>query len=609
MTNHLTRRISMPQGGQSECVHVSVRCRPMNSEEKSSHRSEMVQVDPDRCSISISKNETEKREFTFDHVFNLSDSQESVYQLSAQTIVENVLRGYNGTIFCYGQTGAGKTHTMIGSKEDPGITPRVFSHLFTSIADRHGGERFLISVSFLELYNEDIRDLLQPGSAQKLEITDNPDQDIGGVVVKNLSSVIVTSEKEISQLLKIGLANRTTGSTMMNADSSRSHSLFSITIESSTEDHVKVGKLNLVDLAGSERQSKTRATGDTLKEAAKINLSLSCLGNVISALVEQKFVPYRDSKLTRLLQDSLGGNTKTAMIANVGPADYNYEETLSTLRYANRAKNIKNRPRINEDPKDAMIRDYEEEIARLRSELAGRGPGNESAGVGIDNSALSEKLAELEATLVQGKEYVERAKRNEKELVETKKLLRDREREHAQIRDQFQQHLDEKIEIEQQMASHLDEAESLREKLQIVVEKYKAARGEVLAVSRDRDSLLQTLRELEKVNKLNEEIITRFVPSQLVKTFESRAIWDESTTKWVIDQEESTDFLDLVGEPATAPLRCISAKTLRPASASRYGKFEDRPVTQDSKRPDSRRRADETEHFPHARGLVKQIIS
>jgi hypothetical protein len=609
MTTLNSRPTTLAHAGQSECVHVSVRCRPMNSDEKSSNRNEMVQVDSDRCSISISKNETENREFTFDHVFSPSDTQESVYRLSAQGIVENVLQGYNGTIFCYGQTGAGKTYTMIGSKEDPGIIPRVFSHIFTSIEDRLDGEKFLISVSFLELYNEEIRDLLQPGSAQKLEITDNPDQDIGGVAVKNLSSVIVKSVKEISQLLNIGLSNRTTGSTMMNADSSRSHSLFSITIESSTDDHVKVGKLNLVDLAGSERQSKTRATGDTLKEAAKINLSLSCLGNVISALVEQKFVPYRDSKLTRLLQDSLGGNTKTAMIANVGPADYNYEETLSTLRYANRAKNIKNRPRINEDPKDAMIRDYEAEIARLRFELAGRGKGEESIEAGIDSSVLSGKLAELEATLVQGKEYVERAKRNERELVETKKLLRDREREHAQIREQFQQHLDEKLDIEQQMATHLDEAESLREKLQIVVEKYKAARGEVGAVSRDRESLLQTLRELEKVNKLNEEIILRFVPSQLVKTFEARAKWDDLTCQWVIEQEDSTDFLDLVGESATAPIRYSSANVQRPASASRYGRFEDRPLTQDSRRPDSRRRPEETEYFPHARGLVKQIIS
>merc|ERR1719359_2433817 len=162
----------------------------------------------------------------------------------------------------------------------------------------------------------------------------------------------------------------------MNAESSRSHSIFMITVEqcslnTAQDSHIRVGKLNMVDLAGSERQSKTGAEGERLKEATKINLSLSALGNVISALVDGKssHIPYRDSKLTRLLQDSLGGNTKTVMVANVGPADWNFDETLSTLRYAYRAKSIKNKPRINEDPKDAMIREYQEEIMKLKAEL------------------------------------------------------------------------------------------------------------------------------------------------------------------------------------------------------------------------------------------------
>ncbi len=604
MKSPIQRKATSP----SETVHVSVRCRPLSEDEK--NRSEVVRINPEESCVSLTKTPTEVRDFTFDHVFSPSVSQETIYNTAARTIVDNVLQGYNGTIFCYGQTGAGKTFTMIGTKDQPGIIPRVFHHVFDSISDSFLDEKFLISVSFLELYNEEIRDLLQPNPESKLEISDNPDSNIGGVVVKNLSSVIVKSVDEISQLLRIGLNNRTTGSTAMNADSSRSHSLFSITVESSTgeDHHVKVGKLNLVDLAGSERQSKTKATGDTLKEAAKINLSLSCLGNVISALVdEQKFIPYRDSKLTRLLQDSLGGNTKTAMIANIGPADYNYEETLSTLRYANRAKNIKNKPRINEDPKDAMIRDYEAEIARLRAALANRSSESESpTNTGIDRTELSGKLADLEATLVQGREYVERAKRNEKELIETKKLLRDREREHAQIRQQFQLHLDEKSEIEQQMANHLDEADGLKEKLKIVIEKYKACREEIGVVSRDRESLLQTLKELEKVNKLNEEIIARFVPSQLVRAFESRAKWDVVTSEWIIEEDRSEELFDLVGERPLSLPRTQSAFLQRPPSASRYGRFEDRPLTQEMRRPESRRRE---EYFPQARGLVKPIIS
>merc|ERR1719149_106457 len=186
----------------------------------------------------------------------------------------------------------------------------------------------------------------------------------------------------MNQVLAAGLANRSVGSTAMNAESSRSHSIFLITIEQCEVDkegegHIRVGKLNMVDLAGSERQSKTQASGDRLKEATKINLSLSALGNCISALVDGKsaFIPYRDSKLTRLLQDSLGGNTRTVMVANCGPADYNYDETSSTLRYANRAKSIKNKPKINEDPKDAMLRQFQDEIVRLKKELEGRHKG------------------------------------------------------------------------------------------------------------------------------------------------------------------------------------------------------------------------------------------
>merc|ERR1712141_342331 len=181
-------------------------------------------------------------------------------------------------------------------------------------------------------------------------------------------------------LMERGWKNRSTGATLMNADSSRSHSIFTINVEmmqtSGSDGHIRKGKLNLVDLAGSERQSKTQATGDRLREANKINLSLSALGNVISALVDgkTKHIPYRDSKLTRLLQDSLGGNTKTMVVACLSPADNNYDETLSTLRYANRAKNIKNKPKINEDPKDAMLREYQDEIQKLKALLEQKGP-------------------------------------------------------------------------------------------------------------------------------------------------------------------------------------------------------------------------------------------
>jgi kinesin family member 3B len=199
-----------------------------------------------------------------------------------------------------------------------------------------------------------------------------------------------------------GAVNRHVGATDMNDQSSRSHSLFTITIESSEtgadgKSHIKVGKLNIVDLAGSERQSKTKAEGDRMKEGIKINLSLSTLCHVISSLTDPKctFVPYRDSKLTRLLQDSLGGNTKTVMIANIGPADYNMEETLSTLRYASRAKNIQNKPRINEDPKDTMIREFQDEIARLKAQLENFSGGKLNFD-GIKIGADGQQIVEVE---------------------------------------------------------------------------------------------------------------------------------------------------------------------------------------------------------------------
>ena len=256
-----------------------------------------------------------------------------------------------------------------------GVIPNTFTQIFDFVKASQGVE-FLVRCSYLEIYNEVVKDLLaDPKTAQKCDIKEDPNK---GVFVSNLTDVVVEKEEEMDAVLNKGLHNRTVGATNMNAQSSRSHSIFTCVIEMSTRDEatgkdlIRAGKLNLVDLAGSERQKKTGASGDRLKEGSKINLSLSALGNVISALSEggAKHIPYRDSKLTRLLQDSLGGNTKTLMVAAISPADYNYDETLSTLRYANRAKNIKNKPKINEDPKDAMLREYKDEIERLRKMLA-----------------------------------------------------------------------------------------------------------------------------------------------------------------------------------------------------------------------------------------------
>jgi kinesin family protein 3/17 len=291
-----------------------------------------------------------------------------------------------------------------------GIMPRAFETVFAKIqCDTSGNRQYLVRASYIELYKEDVRDLLSANPKAKLELREKPDS---GVYVKDLTTNVVTSVDDLKKIQFKGRNNRTTAETAMNDHSSRSHALFTITIETSEpgvdgKPRIRAGKLHMVDLAGSERQSKTGAVGERLEEATKINLSLSTLCHVISTLVDAKegaFIPYRNSKLTRLLQDSLGGNTKTVMISNIGPADYNYEESLNTLRYASRAKFITNKPRINEDPKDAMIRKFQEEIEELKAQLAQAGNGPEKSlpeGAGRPNDqkrAVKKNTADIDKT-------------------------------------------------------------------------------------------------------------------------------------------------------------------------------------------------------------------
>nr|BAA07612.1 kinesin protein [Caenorhabditis elegans] len=336
----------------------------------------IVGMTPNVGQVNLNAPDGAAKDFTFDGAYFMIRPGEQIYNDIVFPLVENVIEGYNGTVFAYGQTGSGKTFSMQGIETIPaqrGVIPRAFDHIFTATATTEN-VKFLVHCSYLEIYNEEVRDLLGADNKQKLEIKEQPDR---GVYVAGLSMHVCHDVPACKELMTRGFNNRHVGATLMNKDSSRSHSIFTVYVEGITETgSIRMGKLNLVDLAGSERQSKTGATGDRLKEATKINLSLSALGNVISALVDgkSKHIPYRDSKLTRLLQDSLGGNTKTIMIACVSPSSDNYDETLSTLRYANRAKNIKNKPTINEDPKDALLlREYQEESsAQVYGSTGGR---------------------------------------------------------------------------------------------------------------------------------------------------------------------------------------------------------------------------------------------
>ncbi|XP_051831696.1 kinesin-like protein KIF13B [Antechinus flavipes] len=377
-------------------VKVAVRIRPMNRREFDLHTKCVVDVDANKvilypANTNLSKGDVrgQPKVFAYDHCFWSMDEsvkekyagQDAVFQCLGENILQNAFDGYNACIFAYGQTGSGKSYTMMGTADQPGLIPRLCSGLFErSQKEENEEQSFKVEVSYMEIYNEKVRDLLDPkGSRQTLKVREHS---VLGPYVDGLSKLAVTSYKDIESLMSEGNKSRTVAATNMNEESSRSHAVFKIIlthtlydVQSGTSGE-KVGKLSLVDLAGSERATKTGAAGDRLKEGSNINKSLTTLGLVISALADQgagrnknKFVPYRDSVLTWLLKDSLGGNSKTAMVATVSPAADNYDETLSTLRYADRAKNIVNHAVVNEDPNARIIRDLREEVEKLREQL------------------------------------------------------------------------------------------------------------------------------------------------------------------------------------------------------------------------------------------------
>jgi hypothetical protein len=365
----------------------------MSSKETQEGFQEIVLIDNNKGEVYLrdpDQPNEKPRLFTFDFAFDKNMSQKLIFEKSAKEIVEFVIKGYNGTIFAYGQTGTGKTHTMQGgvSESEHGITPRSFKRIFDIIRSSEKIQ-YLVSASMFELYNEEVNDLLNL-EGKNLKIKENPDK---GFYIQDLQSQMVTNETELMKIMDIGNKNRKTSSTAMNDKSSRSHCIFVVNVDSQTTTDVgavcyTAGKLNLVDLAGSEKQKKTEIKSQEQKtEAIKINLSLTTLRKCISELIKSTggHVSFRDSKLTMLLKDSLGGNTKTFMIANIGPASYNHEESLSTLKYAYGAKSIKNKPKINEDPKDTMIRKYNDEIEQLKLQLAAMASGGSET---LDPKAL-----------------------------------------------------------------------------------------------------------------------------------------------------------------------------------------------------------------------------
>ncbi|XP_026055821.1 kinesin-like protein KIF1B isoform X9 [Carassius auratus] len=385
-------------------VKVAVRVRPFNSRETSKESKCIIQMQGNSTTILNPKNPKEPpKSFSFDYSYwshtSPDDpsfaSQSLVYNDIGKEMLQHAFEGYNVCIFAYGQTGAGKSYTMMGKQEEgqEGIIPQLCEELFEKINDNNNEEiSYSVEVAYMEIYCERVRDLLNPKNKGNLRVREHP---LLGPYVEDLSKLAVTSYTDISDLMDAGNKARTVAATNMNETSSRSHAVFTIVFtqrkydsetDLSTE---KVSKISLVDLAGSERADSTGAKGTRLKEGANINKSLTTLGKVISALAEvdnctskskkkkkTDFIPYRDSVLTWLLRENLGGNSRTAMVAALSPADINYDETLSTLRYADRAKQIKCNAVINEDPNNRLVRELKDEVTRLKELLRAQGLGD-----------------------------------------------------------------------------------------------------------------------------------------------------------------------------------------------------------------------------------------
>ncbi|XP_017277969.1 kinesin-like protein KIF1A isoform X3 [Kryptolebias marmoratus] len=386
-------------------VKVAVRVRPFNSREIGKDSKCIIQMSGNTTTILNPKQPKENKSFNFDYSYwshttpediNYA-SQMQVYKDIGEEMLLHAFEGYNVCIFAYGQTGAGKSYTMMGrqEKDQQGIIPLLCEDLFTKINDSNNDNNmsYSVEVSYMEIYCERVRDLLNPKNKGNLRVREHP---LLGPYVEDLSKLAVTSYNDIQDLMDSGNKARTVAATNMNETSSRSHAVFNIIFTQKKHDtetdntSEKVSKISLVDLAGSERADSTGAKGTRLKEGANINKSLTTLGKVISALAEldsapnknkkkkkvESFIPYRDSVLTWLLRENLGGNSRTAMVAALSPADINYDETLSTLRYADRAKQIRCNAVINEDPNNRLVRELKEEVARLKDLLYAQGLGD-----------------------------------------------------------------------------------------------------------------------------------------------------------------------------------------------------------------------------------------
>uniref|UniRef100_A0A7S3ST25 Kinesin motor domain-containing protein n=1 Tax=Emiliania huxleyi TaxID=2903 RepID=A0A7S3ST25_EMIHU len=414
----------------TESVTVAVRCRPFNQRELEQREANIVTIGGDGY-VELEQPDDASKRFNFDFSYDENSTQDTVYRDLGQPLLQQAFEGWNGTIFAYGQTGSGKTFSMAGTKALPGMVPKMCKELYTKIEEKMEANpniKFLVTCSFLEIYNEVLYDLLDPNASRQgtgkrrgetqLDVKEHPTL---GVYVSGLQEIPADTSQKILTLIDQGNDVRAVASTAMNATSSRSHSIFIIRMMSTEvvdgQKREMRSTVNLVDLAGSERAAKTGATGEKLKEGANINKSLSALGAVINALAENSkgkrkvFIPYRNSKLTRVLQESLGGNSVTIMMAAISPAAYNLDETLSTLQYADRAKAIQLKARKNEQLTE--VGKLKREIDELKALLAAAGGGGSPASIRAPGDPATEtrmlkEMEQLQALQQQSFEEKER---------------------------------------------------------------------------------------------------------------------------------------------------------------------------------------------------------
>lgn len=471
--------IRAPAAKKATTLTVAVKCRPFKEIVRSRDivrvidNKEVVVLDPDLSKDYLDRiqNRTKEKKYCFDHAFGPDCTNVDVYKRCISSVISGVAQGLNATVFAYGPTGSGKTYTMVGTRDDPGLMVLSLHTIFDLIKTDKSSDEFEVTCSYLEVYNEVIYDLLEKSSGH-LELREDPEQ---GIIVAGLRRIKVHSADKILELLNLGNSRRKTESTEANATSSRSHAVLEITVKrkqrNKYRNQVMQGKLALVDLAGSERASETNSGGQKLRDGANINRSLLALANCINALGKQQkkglaYVPYRNSKLTRILKDGLSGNSQTVMVATVSPADSQYHHTVNTLKYADRAKEIKTHIQKNIGTVDTHVSDYQRmidslqiEVCRLRKELAAK---ESQLNVKPAEKAADDELSGLNVLSHEISENVQ-------ERINLQKALFELEETNLRNRTELQ-HLDDAIAKQQAIETDGALVESLRARQQVILD-------------------------------------------------------------------------------------------------------------------------------------------